>query len=115
MSSTVGPFTPTTETVLLDCQAGTPVGPINLTGLNTDGWPSTFICTNVGNAATYFNIGTAAYLSAISPSAGNFLLAGQTIVLTIESALAATNATPLIAATFGLGATNIAVTGGVNR
>jgi len=114
MSSTVGPFTPTTDTVLLDCQTTTPVA-ASLAPLSTDGWPSTFICTNVGNAATYFNIGTSTYLSAIDANAGNFLLAGQTMVLTIEPLNAPSQADPLLGGTFGLGATKIAVTGGLNR
>ena len=117
MNTPIGPFTPTTVTAWIDCQSFTPVGPVDLSALGSDGYPDTYLCTNVGAEPTYFNIGSLVYLASIDANAGNYLLPGQTMILTLDAPLSVNAANPLKGFSFGVGATGtkVAVTGGVNR
>jgi hypothetical protein len=114
MSKITGPFTPTTATVLLDCANQSIVGPIDLTGLDSDGWPSTFFVSNTGAAPAFVLIGTNTWFGTVDQNAGTVIMPGQSMIYQVESPGSATTANPLVAFTYGLGATAIAVTGGIN-
>jgi hypothetical protein len=113
MSSVIGPFTPTTPTVLIDCQAFALLLGQDLSALYTDGWPRTFLCTNIGTAGSFFDIVTFEYVTTIDPAAGNYLMPGQSMILTINEGNSPFNT--LLGGSFGFGATAISVTGGLNQ
>jgi len=115
MSEVVGPFTPTTPTVLIDCQNNTFVPNQSLTALNSDGWPHTFFCTNVGANPTYFTIASSSYVTTISPNGGNFLMPGQSMIFTLNEQFAQIDGEALLGFSFGIGATTVSVTGGLNQ
>ena len=116
MSTVLGPFTPTTPTVALECLAGSVNSPISLTALSADNWPSTFFCTNVGTAGSFLVIATPDYLANASPTVSAFLLPGETMIYQVDApGQSQITGTALVAATYGFGATTITVTGGVNQ
>ena len=118
MSVVIGPFTPTTVTAWIDCQPNTLVGPVDLSALGVNGYPATYLCTNIGLEATFFNINSIPNLSSTDLNAGNFLLPGETMILTIDAPLGVTAATPLVAFSYcpgGVTGTAVSVTGGLNK
>lgn len=118
MSTAIGPITPTTVTVWIDCQPDTLVGPVDLSALGYNGYPSTYLCTNVGLEATYFNIGSLAYISSSDVNTGNFLMPGQTLILKLDAPLSVNAANPMVGFSFcpgGTTGTAVSVTGIENK
>ena len=117
MSDTIGPFTPTTPTVLAEGLNQT-LNATNLPALDNNNWPDTFLVTNTSNViGCYFNIGTTGYLSSISPFAGSFLLPQQSMMFVVDApGQSQITGNALICGTFAVGGSaNIAITGGLNR
>ena len=114
---TVGPFTPTTATLLLPTVQNTLTGPIDITALASDGWPSTFFITNTGANPTYFIIATLSWLASVDPNVGFLLLSGQSMIYEVDApGLSQINGEALVAFTYGLGgASSLSVTGGLNQ
>lgn len=117
--ATQGPFRPTTAvTYLANCVSGSQTVE-TLSDFAYTGWPTTLLVTNVGNASTYFNIQTQVEFDDTSPLAGTLLLAGNSIMFAINSPASDANedssADPLVVSTFGLGATKLAITGGLTQ
>ena len=116
---TSGPFRPTTAvTYLANCVSGGQTLEV-LTDFAYTGWPQTMLVTNVGNATTFFAIQTQLEFGDSSPNSGTVLLAGDSIMYTINSQASDENndssTDPLVVATFGLGDTAIAITGGLTK
>ena len=117
--ATQGPFRPTTAvTYLANCVNSVQTAEV-LTDFAYTGWPQTMLVTNVGNAATYFAIQTQLEFGDSSPLTGTVLLAGTSIMYTINSQASDVNndssTDPLVAVTFGVGDTAIAITGGLTQ
>ena len=117
--ATQGPFRPTTAvTYLANCVTYTQTAE-TLTDFAYTGWPETLLVTNVGNAATYFTIQTQVELNDQDINAGTFLLAGDAMLFTINSPASDadedSSADPLVVATFGIGDTTLAITGGLTQ
>jgi hypothetical protein len=118
MSTAIGPITPTTVTVWIDCQPDILVGPVDLSALGVNGYPSTYLCTNIGSEATLFNIGSEDYISSTDPNSGNLLMPGQSIVLKLAAPLSVNAADPLVGFSFcpgGTVGTAVSVTGIDNK
>lgn len=117
MSDTIGPFTPTTPTVLAEGVNVTNTV-TNLPVMDDNNWPSTFLVTNTSNVyGCYFNIGTTGYLGNISPYAGPYLLPQQSMMFVVDApGESQITGNALIAGTFAIGGSaNIAITGGLNK
>jgi len=117
--ATQGPFRPTTAvTYLANCVNFTQTAE-TLTDFAYTGWPQTLLVTNVGANPTYFTIQTQVELNDQDINAGTFLLPGDAMLFTVNSpasdASEDSSADPLIAATFGIGDTTIAITGGLTQ
>ena len=117
--ATQGPFRPTTAvTYLANCVGGGQTLEV-LSDFSLTGWPETMLVTNVGNAATFFAIQTQVEFEDSSPLSGTVLLAGDSIMYTINSPASDadedSSADPLVVATFGIGDTAIAITGGTTK
>ena len=118
--ATQGPFRPTTAvTYLANCVNSVQTLEV-LTDFAYTGWPQTMLVTNVGNATTFFAIQTLLEFADTSPTSGTLLLAGDSIMYTINSQASDENndssTDPLVAATFGLnGDTTLAITGGLTQ
>ena len=117
--ATQGPFRPTTAvTYLADCVNFAQTAEV-LTDFAYTGWPQTFLVTNVGANPTYFTIQTQVELNDQDVNSGTFLLAGDAMLFTVNSpasdASEDSSADPLIVGTFGIGATTIAITGGLTQ
>lgn len=117
--ATQGPFRPTTAvTYLVECPDNT-LGTEILSDFAYTGWPETMLITNTGANACYFNVQTQVEFDDWSPTAGTVLLPGDSMLYTVASPASDANqdssADPLVANTFGLGATTIAITGGLTQ
>jgi hypothetical protein len=117
--ATQGPFRPTTAvTYLVECP-NFALGTETLSDFSLTGWPETMLITNTGTNACYFNVQTQVEFDDWSPSAGMYLFAGQSMLYTVSSPASDANqdssADPLVAYTFGVGATTIAITGGLTQ
>ena len=117
--ATQGPFRPTTAvTYLVECP-NLSVGSEILTDFSLTGWPETMLITNTGANVCYFNIQTQVEFDDWSPLAGMVLLPGESMLYTVASpasdADSDSSADPLVAYTFGVGATTLAVTGGLTQ
>jgi len=115
--ATQGPFRPTTAvTYLANCVSFAQTSEV-LTDFAYTGWPETLLVTNVGANPTYFTIQTQVELNDQDTNSGTFLLAGDAMLYTINSpardADEDSSADPLIVGTYGIGATKIAITGGL--
>lgn len=117
MNTPIGPFTPTTPTVLAEGIAFTLNG-TSLPALDDNNWPSTFLVTNTSNVnGCYFNIATTEYVSSIDVNAGAFLLPEQSMMFVVDApGQSQITGNALIAGTFAIGGSaNIAITGGLNK
>lgn len=117
MSVTIGPFTPTTPTVLAAGLDQT-LNATNLPALDNNNWPDTFLVTNTSNViGCYFNIATTDYIASISPVAGPFLLPSQSMMFVVDApGQSQITGNALVCGTFAIGGTaNLAITGGLNR
>jgi hypothetical protein len=113
----IGPFTPTTPTVLAEGIDST-LNATNLPALDNNNWPDTFLVTNTSNViGCYFNIATTGYIANISPVAGSFLLPGESMMFVVDApGESQITGNALIAGTFAVGGSaNLAITGGLNR
>ena len=117
--ATQGPFRPTTAvTYLANCVTFTSTVEV-LSDFAYTGWPTTMLVTNVGNAATYFAIQTQLEFDDSSPLTGTLLLSGTSIMYAINSQASDdtndSSTDPLVVATFGIGDTTLAITGGLTQ
>lgn len=115
--SAIGPFTPTTPTVLAEGINST-LNTTALPALDNNNWPSTFLVTNTSNVAgCFFNIVTAAYASSIDVNSAAFLLPQQSMVFVVDApGQSQITGNALSAGTFAIGGSaNLAITGGLNR
>ena len=117
MTTPIGPFTPTTPTVLAEGIDQT-LNVTNLPDLDDNNWPSTFLVTNTSNVnGCYFNIVTPGYAANTSPLAGPFLLPQQSMMFVVDTpGESQITGNALVCGTFALGGSaNIAINGGLNQ
>ena len=115
--ATQGPFRPTTAVTYLVVCPDQALGSEILPLFSRTGGAETMLITNTGANLCYFNVQTQMTINDWSPFAGMVLLAGQSMLYTVESPASDDNndssSDPLVAYTFGVGATTIAITGGL--
>ncbi len=117
--ATQGPFRPTTAvTYLVECP-NLALGTEILSEFSRTGGAETMLITNTGANLCYFNVQTQVTFLDWSPFAGMVLLPGQSMLYTVESPASDDNndssSDPLVAYTFGVGDTTIAITGGLTQ